>query len=218
MVTRVQTRISPGILLSSWSSGSRSSGSRPSRAPSSGRLRTRCSSSRGSPSTRSACTRVGTPVYDAHLIDVGRGFEAHDNANLQENAETSHKKKADKISKEQYLLQLPPHLSDYHLGGDLHIHDLEVLRDEALLPGLGPPLLPVLRPDARRERDEGLCSGTGEVRRGCGPPCGEGPRVGPDQLRRRAGLLQLPHFPCPLLRGARIRLDQAGSSRCLSTR
>ena len=68
---------------------------------------------------------MGTPVYDAHLIDVGRGFEAHDNANLQENAETSHKKKADKISKEQYLLQLPPHLSDYHLAGDLHIHDLE---------------------------------------------------------------------------------------------
>ncbi|MDD1677663.1 MAG: anaerobic ribonucleoside-triphosphate reductase [Methanomicrobiales archaeon] len=74
---------------------------------------------------RNVSTRVGTPVYDAHLIDVGRGFEAHDNANLQENAETSHKKKADKISKEQYLLQLPPVLADYHLTGDLHIHDLE---------------------------------------------------------------------------------------------
>jgi ribonucleoside-triphosphate reductase (formate) len=74
---------------------------------------------------RNVCTRVGTPVYDAHLIDVGRGFEAKDNANLQENAETSHKKKADKISKEQYLLQLPPELSDYHLRGDIHIHDLE---------------------------------------------------------------------------------------------
>ena len=56
---------------------------------------------------RNVSTRVGTPVFDAHQIDVGRGFEAHDNANLQENAETSHKKKADKISKEQYLLQLP---------------------------------------------------------------------------------------------------------------
>lgn len=76
---------------------------------------------------RNVCTRVGTPVFDAHLIDVGRGFEARDNANLQENAETSHKKKADKISKEQYLLQLPPDLADYHLGGDLHIHDLEYL-------------------------------------------------------------------------------------------
>ncbi|KAF1078891.1 anaerobic ribonucleoside-triphosphate reductase [Methanogenium sp. MK-MG] len=74
---------------------------------------------------RNVCTRVGTPVFDAHLIDVGRGFESHDNANLQENAETSHKKKADKISKEQYLLQLPPELADYHLAGDLHIHDLE---------------------------------------------------------------------------------------------
>lgn len=42
---------------------------------------------------RNVCTRVGTPVYDAHLIDVGRGFEAKDNSNLQENAETSHKKK-----------------------------------------------------------------------------------------------------------------------------
>jgi len=74
---------------------------------------------------RNVCTRVGTPVYDAHLIDVGQGFESHDNANLQENAETSHKKKADKISKEQYLLQLPPELADLHLAGDLHIHDLE---------------------------------------------------------------------------------------------
>ncbi len=74
---------------------------------------------------RNICTRAGTPVYDAHLIDVGSGFEAHENANLQENAETSHKKKADKISKEQYLLLIPPYLSDHHLAGDLHIHDLE---------------------------------------------------------------------------------------------
>ncbi|MGV8130004.1 MAG: anaerobic ribonucleoside-triphosphate reductase [Methanolinea sp.] len=80
---------------------------------------------RGLVQYRNVCTRVGTPVYDAHLIDVGRGFEAKDNANLQENAETSHKKKADKISKEQYLLQLPPHLADHHLSGDIHIHDLE---------------------------------------------------------------------------------------------
>ena len=80
---------------------------------------------RGMIQYRNVCTRVGTPVYDAHLIDVGMGFEAKDNANLQENAETSHKKKADKISKEQYLLQLPPHLADRHLSGDLHIHDLE---------------------------------------------------------------------------------------------
>jgi ribonucleoside-triphosphate reductase len=74
---------------------------------------------------RNVSTRVGTPVFDAHQIDVGKGFEAHDNANLQENAETSHKKKADKISKEQYLLQLPPTLADHHLSGEMHIHDLE---------------------------------------------------------------------------------------------
>jgi ribonucleoside-triphosphate reductase len=80
---------------------------------------------RGLVQYRNVCTRVGTPVFDAHLIDVGRGFEAHDNANLQENAETSHKKKADKISKEQYLLQLPPDLADHHLSGEMHIHDLE---------------------------------------------------------------------------------------------
>ncbi|HOW04648.1 MAG TPA: anaerobic ribonucleoside-triphosphate reductase, partial [Methanospirillum hungatei] len=72
---------------------------------------------RGRIQWRNVCTRVGTPVFDAHQIDVGRGFEAKDNANLQENAETSHKKKADKISKEQYLLQLPPHLADRHLCG-----------------------------------------------------------------------------------------------------
>jgi ribonucleoside-triphosphate reductase len=52
------------------------------------------------PEWRNICTRVGTPVFDAHLIDIGTGFEAKENANLQENAETSHKKKADKISKE----------------------------------------------------------------------------------------------------------------------
>lgn len=74
---------------------------------------------------RNVCTRVGTPVYDAHLIDIGEGFEAKENANLQENAETSHKKKADKICKEQYLLLLPQELADAHLSGDLHIHDLE---------------------------------------------------------------------------------------------
>jgi len=74
---------------------------------------------------KNICTRVGTPVYDAHLIDIGEGFEAQENANLQDNAETSHKKKADKICKEQYLLLLPPKLADAHLSGDLHIHDLE---------------------------------------------------------------------------------------------
>lgn len=80
---------------------------------------------------RNVSTRVGTPVYDACEIDLGTGFEANENANLQENAETSHKKKADKISKEQYLLLLPPGLADLHLNGDFHIHDLEYMGTRA---------------------------------------------------------------------------------------
>jgi anaerobic ribonucleoside-triphosphate reductase len=86
---------------------------------------------KGHPEWRNISTRVGTPVYDAYEIDIGTGFEAKDNANLQENAETSHKKKADKISKEQYLLLLPPDLADSHLNGDIHIHDLEYLGTRA---------------------------------------------------------------------------------------
>jgi ribonucleoside-triphosphate reductase len=68
-------------------------------------------------------TRVGLPIYDARLIDLGGG--KGDNANLQNNAETSHKRKADALSKEQYLLMLPPHLFNAHINGDIHIHDLE---------------------------------------------------------------------------------------------
>jgi len=86
---------------------------------------------RGHTEWRNISTRVGTPVYDAYKIDMGTGFEAKDNANLQENAETSHKKKADKMSKEQYLLMLPPKLADAHLNGDIHIHDLEYLGTRA---------------------------------------------------------------------------------------
>ncbi len=86
---------------------------------------------RGHTEWRNISTRVGTPVYDAYKIDMGTGFEAQDNANLQENAETSHKKKADKMSKEQYLLMLPPKLADAHLNGDIHIHDLEYLGTRA---------------------------------------------------------------------------------------
>lgn len=86
---------------------------------------------RGHTEWRNVSTRVGTPVYDACEIDLGSGFEAKDNANLQENAETSHKKKADKISKEQYLLLLPTKTADLHLNGDIHIHDLEYLGTRA---------------------------------------------------------------------------------------
>lgn len=74
---------------------------------------------------RNAMTRVGACVNDALEIDFGSGFEANDNANQLNNAETSHKRKADKMSKEQNLLLLPSHISDAHLRGDLVIHDLE---------------------------------------------------------------------------------------------
>jgi len=74
---------------------------------------------------RNILTRVGAPVFDAYLMDVGQGFKANENANLQPNAETSHKRKADWVSGEEYLLLMPPRLADAHLSGDLHIHDLE---------------------------------------------------------------------------------------------
>jgi len=74
---------------------------------------------------RNVLTRVGAPVYDAYLMDLGQGFKANENANLQPNAETSHKRKADWVSGEEYLLLMSPKLADAHLAGDLHIHDLE---------------------------------------------------------------------------------------------
>jgi len=74
---------------------------------------------------RNILTRVGAPVYDAYLMDMGQGYKANENANLQPNAETSHKRKADWVSGEEYLLLMPPKLGDAHLSGDLHIHDLE---------------------------------------------------------------------------------------------
>jgi len=74
---------------------------------------------------RNILTRVGAPVYDAYLMDMGRGYKANENANLQPNPETSHKRKADWVSGEEYLLLMPPKIADAHLAGDLHIHDLE---------------------------------------------------------------------------------------------
>jgi ribonucleoside-triphosphate reductase len=74
---------------------------------------------------RNILTRVGAPVYNAYLMDMGEGFKAKENANLQPNPETAHKRKADWVSGEEYLLLMPPHVADAHLAGDLHIHDLE---------------------------------------------------------------------------------------------
>ncbi len=74
---------------------------------------------------RNILTRVGAPVYDAYKIDMGEGYKAKENANLQPNPETAHKRKADWVSGEEYLLLMPPDIADAHLSGDLHIHDLE---------------------------------------------------------------------------------------------
>jgi ribonucleoside-triphosphate reductase len=74
---------------------------------------------------RNLLTRVGAPVYDAYQIDTGGGFESKENANLQPNPETVHKKKADRLSKEQYLLLMDPKLATAHVRGDIHIHTLE---------------------------------------------------------------------------------------------
>jgi ribonucleoside-triphosphate reductase len=74
---------------------------------------------------RNLLTRVGAPVYDAYQIDTGNGYEARENANLQPNPETVHKKKADRLSKEQYLLLMDPKLATAHHQGDIHIHTLE---------------------------------------------------------------------------------------------
>ncbi len=74
---------------------------------------------------RNLLTRVGVPIYDAYQIDTGNGFESKENANLQPNPETVHKKKADRLSKEQYLLLMDPKLAKAHTDGDIHIHTLE---------------------------------------------------------------------------------------------
>jgi ribonucleoside-triphosphate reductase len=74
---------------------------------------------------RNILTRVGVPVPDAYEIDTGSGYEAKENANLQPNPETVHKKKADRLSKEQYLLLMDPTLATAHHQGDIHIHTLE---------------------------------------------------------------------------------------------
>ncbi|MDD1766676.1 MAG: anaerobic ribonucleoside-triphosphate reductase [Candidatus Methanomethyliaceae archaeon] len=74
---------------------------------------------------RNVYTRVGMPLYDVYSIDNSEGYEAKENANLQPNPETFHKKKADFLSKESYLLMLPSNVADAHLRGDIHLHDLE---------------------------------------------------------------------------------------------
>lgn len=68
-------------------------------------------------------TRVGIPVYNiTNLIKNG----SRDNANMIHNPETVHKYVADEALKQYALLHiLPNELADAHMGGDIHIHDLE---------------------------------------------------------------------------------------------
>jgi anaerobic ribonucleoside-triphosphate reductase len=62
-------------------------------------------------------------LYDANSMDTGG--EDHDNANQMACPETSHKAKADLISKKQALRMLPNDLAARHKVGDLHIHDAD---------------------------------------------------------------------------------------------
>jgi len=73
---------------------------------------------------RSVYTRVGLPIFDLFKIITNPEME---NANLVNNAETAHKYVADKVLKESAIMLLPHHISEAHLSGDLHIHDLEYL-------------------------------------------------------------------------------------------
>ena len=75
-------------------------------------------------------TRVGMPVKELDNL-IGEGNKS--NANMMHNPETIHKYVAD-ASLKQYALNhlLPNHLSDAHLQGDLHIHDLEYFASRPL--------------------------------------------------------------------------------------
>lgn len=76
----------------------------------------------GMEEVRRIYTRVGLPVHDLFNIITNPKIE---NANLVDNAETAHKYVADKVLKEAIMILLPRHLSEAHLSGDIHIHDLE---------------------------------------------------------------------------------------------
>lgn len=72
---------------------------------------------------RADYTRLGIPVFDATLL-VESGSKGR--AGLQRNPETIHKLMADQVFKEYSLLKvLPLHLSDAHMWGEIHIHDLD---------------------------------------------------------------------------------------------
>jgi anaerobic ribonucleoside-triphosphate reductase len=78
---------------------------------------------RGFESARARYTRLGMPVYDVkNLLERSQKI----NNGLLFNPETVHKMMADQISREYTLLSvLPNELADAHMGGRLHIHDLD---------------------------------------------------------------------------------------------
>ncbi|MGZ7066669.1 MAG: anaerobic ribonucleoside-triphosphate reductase [Methanobacterium sp.] len=105
-------------------------------------------------------TRVGIPVYNiTNLIQNG----SRDNANMIHNPETVHKYVADEALKQYSLLHiLSNDLADAHMGGDLHIHDLEFFA--------GRPLN-CLQHDLRFFIRNGLkVDGTGDHTSVAGPP------------------------------------------------
>ncbi|MBI5680944.1 MAG: anaerobic ribonucleoside-triphosphate reductase [Methanobacterium sp.] len=105
-------------------------------------------------------TRVGIPVYNiTNLIQNG----SRDNANMIHNPETVHKYVADEALKQYALLHiLPNDLADAHMGGNIHIHDLEFFA--------GRPLN-CLQHDLRTFIRHGLkVDGTGDHTSVAGPP------------------------------------------------
>jgi len=114
----------------------------------------------GLESLRRKYTRVGIPVYNiTSLIQNG----SRDNANMIHNPETVHKHVADETLKQYALLHILPHdLADAHMGGDIHIHDLEFFA--------GRPLN-CLQHDLRIFIKNGLkVDGTGDHTSVAGPP------------------------------------------------
>ncbi|MEM2850285.1 MAG: anaerobic ribonucleoside-triphosphate reductase [Candidatus Bathyarchaeia archaeon] len=75
---------------------------------------------------RKVYTRVGLPVADVERMIAGVHWYSKENANLQRNPETIHKLLADSVIREHTLLKiLPIKLSDMHMKGAIHIHELE---------------------------------------------------------------------------------------------
>jgi len=151
---------------------------------------------------RNILTRVGAPVFDAYLMDVGQGFKANENANLQPNAETSHKRKADWVSGEEYLLLMPPKLADAHLSGDLHIHDLEYFGTRPFCQDWDLRYFFYYGFNARRNGNSNQRGRSSQTSRSCHTTHREDTGFGANQFRRRRRLLQFPSLLSPVYAGS----------------